>query len=173
MVSRTHWQKLSLFLILTYFHYIHMSLKKSYKSVWINQAVDVKLIGVRMTIMSMPDKIIVVCTGDLIKNSAHAHKFLFYFAGSACRVLRSVFVRHAPKLHRVSFIQCKKLRNMHLINEVCSQPAEKSKFIFLRPMTNVSRTLPFIRLSFIKCSSHTYETCNWFWELNLSKFFSD
>ncbi|XP_067686174.1 F-box only protein 38-like [Haliotis asinina] len=54
--------------------------------------------------------------------------------GSACRVLKKVTVGGAPKLSKVSFAQCRKIDEMHLVNEVCDQISMTNRVIFLRPM---------------------------------------
>ncbi|XP_048240772.1 F-box only protein 38-like [Haliotis rufescens] len=54
--------------------------------------------------------------------------------GSACRVLKKVTVGGAPKLSKVSFAQCRKIDEMHLVNEVCDQISMTNRVIYLRPM---------------------------------------
>ena len=58
--------------------------------------------------------------------------------GTACRVLKRVVVRHSPRVHRVNFTQCAKLKHEKMIDEVCTNPPERSRLIVIRPMQNVS-----------------------------------
>ena len=58
--------------------------------------------------------------------------------GTACRVLKCVVVRHSPRVHRVNFTQCAKLKHEKMIDEVCTNPPERSRLIVIRPMQNVS-----------------------------------
>ncbi|ESO83751.1 hypothetical protein LOTGIDRAFT_196970 [Lottia gigantea] len=55
-------------------------------------------------------------------------------SGSACRVLKKVTIYSAPNLSKTNFVQCKKLDQTHLVNEVCDQISEHNRVIFLRPM---------------------------------------
>ena len=58
--------------------------------------------------------------------------------GTACRVLKNVTVKQSPRVHRVTFVQCAKLKHEKMIDEICTNPPEKSRLIVIRPMQNVS-----------------------------------
>ena len=75
----------------------------------------------------------------LIMFEIYVHIQMF-FSGTACRVLKNVSVKQSTRVHRVNFVQCVKLKHERMIDEVCTNPPEKSRLIVIRPMQNVSIT---------------------------------
>ena len=53
-------------------------------------------------------------------------------------MLKRVVVKQSPRVHRVNFAQCAKLKHEKMIDEVCTNPPERSRLIVIRPMQDVS-----------------------------------